>query len=506
MIVSMRRALLLSGSLPLVVLACFSQSSGGGGVTFDASNDSPSFDSSMPESEAPEASQDAPAETSPIVDSGVDAVKDVVSEPSGPPVTVTVVSASGAEMGVLVVFQDDTGNVLGTPTTDANGTAAVVVPAGSSVTVVSGSPSAANLYTVLDVTPGMSFVVPDWSSAPSPTVQLTSVPSPSPDGGVEFFWFMGGFATMTFPSVPFEEPLSLTSDQRPYGIGHFGSTVGGALPTLVESVTAGGSVLGWAGVKDQPLAPLDDAGLLEVNVGGSWNTTSFTENVTVDEGDASVISSGSYFEEAADGVLLPIWGGPYATHPGFADFAQGEADIGSNGFAQVVVTRIPTPAANGTLTIDASNIGSLPVISNAGVSLTAGQPTLSWTLSQGSSAGATGVVAQASWSATLPDGGAQVGSWTVVSPSNAGGSVTAPLLPTALAAYGPAAGATFSVQNMWLVSGQTGVPSYADLVGMAGSFWSIPTTGCISGPFAPPLPADGTAAFAIYAPNDGGGC
>jgi hypothetical protein len=516
MIGSMRRILALSCALPLVALACFSQSSGGGGggASFDASSDSIGFDSSMPESsspesstpegEAPEAALDAPQEAAPIVDSGVD-VQDVVSEPATAPVTVTVVSATGHEMGVPVVFQDDTGKVLGTPTTDKNGVASLVVPAGSSVTVLMGSASSPNLYTVLAVTPGMSFVVPDWFSAPTESAELTSVPSPVPDGGTAMFWHYGGFSTMQIPGPPFAELLSLGNAQPPYAFGGAGA----GLTSLVESVTAGGSVLGWADLKNQPLGPLDDAGFLEVNVPGTWNPSVFTENVTIDTGDAGTIAAGSYFEESAGGVLIPLWGGPYTTHPGFADFAQAEADFGPNGFDQLVVTRIPPPAASGSLTVDATNIDTLPVIKTVNLSVpTASQPALSWTLSQGSSASATGIVAQAYWSTSLPEGGTQSGYWSVVAPSNAAGSITAPLLPASAAAYGPVAGAKLTLATAWLVTGGTGIPTYADLVGMAGSFWSIPTGGCAgsSGPFAPPLPAAGTAAFAILAPNSGGGC
>jgi hypothetical protein len=492
--------------MPLAVFACFSQSSGGGGgAEFDASEDVIAFDTSMPDSsQAPETGLDAPAEAVAIVDAGV---KDVVSEPSTPPVTVTVIAATGAEPGVPVVFQDGAGNVLGTPTTDGSGVASLVVPAGGSVSVLMGTAGAANLFTVLGVTPGMSFVVPDWASAPTPATKLTSVPSPLPDGGVELYWYFGGFATQQFPGVPFEESLSLSNSQPPYGLGHYGSTTGAALPTLVESVTLGGTVEGWASVKDQPLSPLDDAGVLDIQVPGPWNTGVFTENVNVDTGDSGAIVQGSYYEEAVDGVLLPLWGGPYNAHPGFADFAQGEADFGPDGFEQLVATRIPSPTASGTMTIDASNLASVASLDSASVSVpTAGQPVLSWTTTPASPTGVTGVVAQATWSGTLPEGGAASGYWTVVAPAGASNTITAPPLPAALAGYVPLAHASASLVTMWLVTGQTGIPTYADLVGMAGSFWSVPSGGCISGPFAPPLPADGTAVFSIVSPNSGGGC
>jgi hypothetical protein len=504
MIRAMRRALALSCLFPLTVFACFSQgSSGGGGPTFDAAADITAFDTSTPDvTEEPavtETGVDAPVEATVMEDSGV---QDVVSEPAGPVVTVTVISTGGAEQGVLVVFQDGAGNVLGTPTTDVNGVASLGVPAGSSVSVLMGSAGAANLYTVLGVTPGMSFVVPDWAGAPSTNVQLTSVPSPVPDGGVEFFWYTGGFATMQFPSVPFQESLSVYGAQPAYGIGHHGSTVGAALPTLVESVTAGGAVMGWAGVKDQPLGPLDDAGLLEVNVPGPWNTSVFMQNLALDTGDSGASANGgSYLQESVDGVLLPLWGPPYNTHPGYADFAQAEADFGQ----QIVVTRVPSPTASGTVTIDASNIGSIPHLLSGTASATAGQPAISWTTSPANPTGLTGVVAQASWSSTLPDGGSASGYWTVVAPVGTSSSVTAPALPAALAAYGPLAQTSMSLVSMWLVTGQTGIPTYADLVGMAGYFFPVPASGCVSGPFSPPLPANGTAAISLT-PNPTGGC
>ena len=105
----------------------------------------PTGDTSTPSDAAPEAAPDA-----------------------GVPVVVTVVGAAGVEPGVTIVFDDPSGALLGTQTTDASGRASGVVAAGGSVTALLGDPNMfVSPITIAGVVPGDALTVVDWGSFPT---------------------------------------------------------------------------------------------------------------------------------------------------------------------------------------------------------------------------------------------------------------------------------------------------------------------------------------------------
>ena len=105
------------------------------------------------------------------------------------PVAITVDNDLGPEPSVLVVFQDSTGAVLAQVTTDANGVASQVVPAGSQVTAIMGSMSAPSLLTIEDVAPGdvlTAYNPADTSvsgAQVATTVQAPALPTSAADFG-----------------------------------------------------------------------------------------------------------------------------------------------------------------------------------------------------------------------------------------------------------------------------------------------------------------------------------
>lgn len=489
--------------LPVAWMACFSASSGGGGADFDASSDATDFDTSMPMTDgpAPDTGMDVT-----VVDSAIDTSTSQEAAPAeagpqdaaldaGPASqTVTVMGVGGPEAGVLVAFSTATGGPLGATMTDSTGTATTHAPPGGSVTVVLGM----SLFTVLGVQPGQTVPLLDWSSYTMTAAQLTSVPALAPDSGVtDYAWYFGGGSPPQFPSIPFSRFMQ-TGQTPSFGIGTYGTTVGGALPNVIEAHNPGGVTLAWTTEKDVPIGgPLNDAGAVNVAPTTPWSTdTSITENLTTTSGDASVVVSALYFSEVADGVLLPLFS-PYLVHGTFADFVQGDAEMGN--VQQVIATRAPTPTVSSTMAFDVGPLATTPRPATATVTVpTPGQPTLAWTTSQGDFGAATGLVAITTWSATT-DAGMTTGSWTIVAPGTTQTSITFPQLPPQAQSMVPPSGATGSLGAMYVMYGGTGVPAYPDLVGMSTRFTAV--SGCVSGPLMPPLPHDGTSILMILAPG-----
>jgi hypothetical protein len=104
------------------------------------------------------------------------------------PVSVTVFLGGAPEPGVLVAFQDATGAVLGSAKTDAKGTAAMVVPAGSQVTAMLGTPGSGSLaiYTYVGVEPGDALSVVDPASYGAFAASLVALP-PNPPSATSFY-------------------------------------------------------------------------------------------------------------------------------------------------------------------------------------------------------------------------------------------------------------------------------------------------------------------------------
>ena len=512
----MRRHFLVL-ALPLAWVACFSNSSGGGGgPSFDASTDGAEFDSSTVDSEPAEAGQDSPAPVDAVADVALDVPADV---PVLTPVTVTVLGALGLESGVTVVYEDSTGAVTGTGTTNALGSASKVVPAGSMVTVLLGTAAAPNLYTAMGVQPGNNVVVVDWASATALAnlyANVTAIPtSPALPAVSSYAVIMGGCNQGWVGTVP--GSFWLTASPPCIGIGQFGASFGAAFPLLVEADDMLGNLLGFAFSKNNGLSMLDDAGMADVALTGTWSSSTTTQALAVTTADGGTMPATLVYSEIADGLLNPLSqyldadaGGNQVVHthagtPAFADFVQLEAST-INIAARAIAWRGPPPTADGTATIDVSAFATAPTITNASVAITTpGQPTVSWTLSQGSLASVTGLVATTNWSASLPEGGTQFGTWTIVAPGTAQTSVTAPALPSASSGFAPASGASTNMTDFYAVDGNTATPSaiptYGDLLLISTTLY--PQSACFFAPYLPALPHNGTAALTVWAP---GGC
>ncbi len=499
-----------SGVACVVCAACFSQSSGGGppGATFDAAmaddfstsdSTTPPEDSSQPEAAASDVT--SPPEAGPDTSVHVDASTDGAVADAGTPVTVTVIGGAGYEAGVLVIFEDASGTVLGTPTTGASGTASLVVPAGSLVTVVIGPASAPVLYTVLGLQPGQQVPVQDWSSFVAPTLEVTAIPSsPVFDAGVfQYAWTVGGNPqfglTVPSPTAPWSASPGAPTG---YDIGVFGATVGAVSSVVAQAENSPGGVLGFAVARDVALAS-SDGGAINLDLGTTWSTatTSQTVGATAPDAGAFTGGNGTYLSEVADGIVMPLTlTNTPITHVGFADFTQAEVEFLDSNWGIAVSLTLP-PTASGSVTVDATGLAAAPAFTNASVNMVGMQPTLTWTLSQGSLATITGLVAITPFTLITSDGGQVNGTWTLVSPGTAQATIAVPPIPPLEAMAGG-----FATPTVYAVTGQTAVTSYGDLLKMGTHF--PPISGCVNGPFVPALPSVGTALVSIY--SSGLGC
>jgi hypothetical protein len=481
--------------------------------------------------DAPAPPTDAPVEATPEAAPTVDAPAE-----AGPaPVVVTVVGALGPESSIAVVWSDASGAFLATTTTDATGSTSMLA-SGGMVTALLGTSSSPSLYTITGVEPGDALVIVDWNSLAllpgagqylsfSNTVSFTSLP-PSLPGATSSVQFLAGANCSNEYDTPITLPAQLTLVAGGYngleptciGVGPVGTSYGAAYPALVEADDVDGNFLAFAFAKNNGLTQVDDAGGLDVAVGGAWSTATTNQALLVE--NASDANPWSFYSEAANGVLVPLSTQPppsvasdasvpagetfFATHPGFADFVQAEIGNGVPGGFAMIATRAPAPSANGTTTMDANQIGSIPIVSGTSVDTTdAARPDIVWTGTSAPLSGATALVAMASWSGSDSEGGSQSGSWTVFAAAGAQSDIQVPALPASLAAWAPLAGSSF-YPGVAVVEGGTALPGYAQARAASSVLYPIVQTTCPGyyGPAIPALPADGTVMIS-YA---GGGC
>jgi hypothetical protein len=524
----MRKSVLLL-SLPVAWLACFSNSSGGGGggASFDASTDSPEFDSTAPDVEqeaGPDVLMEAANETSPPVDSGVDVAPEAEAGPS--PVVVTVGGALGLESGVTIVWGDATGAVVASSKTNAAGMTSQLVAPGSMLTAVLGTPASPSLYTITGIEPGDNLVIIDRQSvgalpgAPGNiNTNLTAVPMPLP-GMATGLTFYAGPCNNSF-QVPPSGPLRLGPPC--IGVGPVGASFGAAYPALVEANDSSFNLQGFTFKKNNGLTMPDEAGWLDLDLSGNtWSTSTTEQTVAVtNEQDAGIYTPWTLYQEAANGVLLPLQarqpadGGMlpagstlYSTHPGYADFVQTEVGYNpdSMGFVQEafsMATRGPAPTKDGATTIDWTPLTTLPSLTNIVVDAsTVVRPKWTWTTASGTLASSTAVMVYAQWNGTDADGGFQNGEWTIVAAGTAQSSLQAPALPAPQTPWLPVAGSSFgSFSTVYAIQGDTALPTYGQFRPAAPLFTL--QSSCIFGPLVPPLPAAGTIRVTGYT---SGGC
>ncbi len=438
--------------------------------------------------------------------------------PASGPITVVVATANGPEPGVPVLFQDVTGAVVATGTTDATGSVKETVATGSGVTAVLGTLLAPSLVTVLAVEPGDVLAILDPSVPPAGAnnlVTATSLPGSSPDGAT-FAMFAGTCeGTATAPPVS----LSLAP----------GCVAGGTFPLLVLAEDATPNELAFAFQKQNAAivdaGAADDGGPVEIDltVGGTW-ATSTPLTLSALHAPVNPVDGALVYGEIAGGVAyvqttsignavnaVDAGAPPEATfraHTGYPDFVQAEVNAiaydpnvvgGSQNGNVLLAVATRAAAASPPPSVDFAN--ALPTVISSTVAFDdVTRPTLSWTTSAPATSAA-GTVSVLSWQSTVDDGGTQAGTWTIVSPATTT-TLQAPSLG-ALAARGPSGtGVSWQGYVIAMLSG-TFLPTYASLRATSASFWS-PASSLLTGyserALIPPLPANGTLQVSAVVP------
>lgn len=506
-------------ALPLSWLACFSSGSSGsgGGADFDSGEPDATFPDGPGEEGGPDVSSmpDTSTEmTPPPQDASVDSPprNEAGKEAGMLAVTITVFGATGPEQGVTIVYGDATGAVVGTPaTTDAAGMVTQLLPAGATmITALLGNASSPSPYTVMGVQEGDGIFVPDFGSLTTyaqGSVQVTDVPASPPANTVAYNAFIGSCDNQGTPPI-FVGLSSGTAGLGCIGLGSFGGGFGAAIPLLVEATDAtDNNVFGFTFQKNNSFATFD-AGVDLLNIslsGGTWSTSFTTQTLAVANLPSSTVANLQGSESANDVLhLLPLNyvttdAGSVAqvtTHVGYGDTFQAEAWSSSNyQWYAATATSVAPPTADGTVTIDATPLGTLPQITATNTDVTTPErPALTWTLAQGTFASTTGLIGNIQWSAFDDAGAAINGNWTIVAPSSAT-SLQAPALPASASAYQPPAGATFMNMLQGLVG--TAVPSYQQLRSVGPVIGAHENAGCVSTPVVPYLPS-GTLSISVF--------
>jgi hypothetical protein len=493
--------------LPVLVLACFGSSAGPPAP--DAAmetDDGGALDATTPPGPDGSAPEAAPAGDS----SAPDVYADTYVAEAAPPeasvmasptmVTVVVRSALGPEQGVTVVFDDASGNVLATATTDALGGAAQTVPAGSQVTVVMGTYLAPQLATIQSVAPGDLLAFYDASYDPqTPSVVVALAPDAGPPPGTASMQAFIGHCT-SYQGVPGTVVLG---DPDCMWQGQF--------PVLVLATggeDAGEAVLGYTFQKNNPI--FDDAGgIASVTLPGPWYTTIGSETVDVVDGGAgyaavslSQVASNVSTSSTQYGGSGATFSDIFPTYPAFDDDLQAEVNLSQGGEYESITGLARRGLGDGgTTTFDLGQ--ALPFITSASVDTsTPSQPTVNWQTSIASFGAADGVITYVNWSDSIGNQSVS-GAWTIVAPATAS-SVTAPALSPAAQLWAPATTANYSTPVVAVVDADF-VTSYAELRAMA-TFLPL-TTNLLSGNSgnsandAPTLPVDGTLRFTAITVN-----
>ncbi len=451
-----------------------------------------------------------------VPEAGPDAPPDVVEEPAPPTtVQVLVIDASGPEMGVTIVFDDASGNVLATAVTDALGSVVQQVAAGSQVTALLGTSDAPNLLTITGVKPGDVLKVIDGPIAPTPgeAAEITYSPFAQGDAGVAGYHATSGICGNNQDETPGEID---------YGLSPGCTNSSGQFPVLLEALGTDGP-LAWQGGKGSPTL---DGGVSRVDfTSSSWSTTLGTETVTLlnttpadgpyttateytvtDPVSSVPISAGTdYTPGTVDAGVLQS---TFAIHPGFGDFDQVEVDESayqSGGVSQLTIadrvsaTTSASPSASDTIDLN----DALPAITGASIDTTnPSQPTLSWT-SDTPLTGATATFVQVQFFDLLDDAGGdrKVGNWTIIVPASQM-SVVPPQIPGDLG-FGPSALATYNTDDYPIVLSLSAdaLPTYDAIRATAaqvGTSLNVDNT-----PLIPPLPANGRARMTMFYPTGG---
>ena len=500
-------------------IACFSSSAAppgdDSGAPADDSGSTP--DSTVPpvDGGSNDAAKDAPAtDAEAAAVPPQDAADAAVEADAAPPTTVTVRVILGAtpESGVLVAFQDATGAVLASGTTDATGTIIQVIATGSQLTAALGTAQKPNLVTVQDVAPGDVVTLLDYppTSLTSFSENLTVTPPASTwDAGTQVYFRAGGCGD------PAGYPVYLTDS----------CVTQGTYPLFAQASDAVGEV---AYTYQKGSLAATDGGPGAVTITRAWSTSPGTETIAASslpagQADAGVTVGSITFDysEFADGLQFALpssaaesfdaglpsnW---FPIHPGYPDFTQEDAYLyfglsGSSLESEVAAVTRTAPASASEVTSLA--LGTLPGFTSASLDTTdAGslvQPVFTWTTT-GSLAAANGIFTMVQWYGPPPDGGTQGvnGTWTIVAPATAT-QIKAPSMPATAAAFTPGSTATYNPPRVVAVQS----PFLAGYGAFKSQFATIPVFTPFGSwsPTIPTLPANGQTVFfsAIY-PNEG---
>jgi hypothetical protein len=225
-------------------------------------------------------------------------------------VTVRVLNDLGPEQGATIVFQDASGAVLMTATTDATGTTSQVVAGGGQVTAVFGTSSSIQLVTVEGVQPGDVLTAYDPTSSPfaNSQVSIDSLPDDPPPPGTASFSANVGQCSAGFVSPPIQVAIEQSCQNR------------GTFPLLVQAVggqDAGYATLGYLYSNGNTLPA--DGGVAHVSPTGTWSTGNGSQDIVVTNAPTSVGNGATTFSQIANGV--PDYFSDYATGDGTYTFA-----------------------------------------------------------------------------------------------------------------------------------------------------------------------------------------
>jgi hypothetical protein len=473
------RAALLVSVGSVAAFACVSSSNDAPpNPDVDASvdqTDAGSFDASPT---TPDARED-----STIVDAGQGLDTGAVESGGANVVTVVVTTQlTGApESGVTVVFQDATGAVLGTTTTDANGSASQA-DVGGEVTVLLGTALQPVLVTIFGVQAGDVLNVTDVTAFVQTQGQaiVTAVPA-TPPAGTTTYLAQVGSCSADFAAPPGTVSLYAGTNSSCVSRGKF--------PLLVTAQNANADPIGFAFQNGNTF--VSDGGT-SIALAGAW-TAPGSMTIGVTNAPGNYATSDVELDEIANGIEiastsnLSADGGVGSTtvvsHPGYADFVESKLGVSGSGQAfQQVATRTAAPGATGSVSFDLAMV--LPTIQSASIATTdPTRPTISWTTSA-STASTAGTLFVFSWAGN----GGLSGGWTMVVPPGTT-SVQAPALPSDAGTWVPPAHPDFTGPAMWIVSGDA-LPTYAAArASLQATFALSPTSFSNAVPI---LAADGT--------------
>lgn len=468
---TVRAALLLFGCVPfvpVVAIGCFDRLDAD--PQFDAGHfDAPTFDAVIfPDGALPDV---VLPDSSPDVDAGPLPVKVIVLRNGAP------------EANVNVVFQDATGAVLEAKTTAIDGSASRVVTAGAMVTVVLGSVVSSQLVTVVGVKPGDVLTAIDDTG----TIDAVAVDLPlatPPQGTVYYAAQTGRCGSFLNQAGPLRYSVAPECKRA------------GKFPVLVFAQDINQASIGYSFKKGNTVtAP--DGGTTPITGLPAWATAGSVQLTATNAGTAAVDLG---YAEIADGIgyavgrsVMPMGGTAshtFDTYGGFADAAQYEvtrigALVGPYDPVVSIVKRASAPAA--PQSIDLSQ--ALPAMTMLTSDTTNGaRPKVTIALA-GAPTGADALLVSMSWFGLNPEAGMTSGRWLIVAPPSTT-TVTAPELPTALAALGPSLEMSFDAPSAAIFDSDQ-VPGYDQL---RAGFAVLPRPETIQASAAgiPTLPSNGT--------------